>query len=191
MKKCSLCGALKALSEFGKNGPLIRSRCKKCRSTAQIEWQRENSEAHNARLRRYRRENPEKSSAPSRAYYQRNKKKKTEYNRRWRSENPELWKHICSLYNESHRAEANERKKRREAKQRMALPTWADKERIVAIYRRAEFITKSSGVPHEVDHIVPLVSPVVCGLHCEGNLRVVERSINRSKGNRLLEVSYV
>ena len=43
------------------------------------------------------------------------------------------------------------------------------------------------GIPHEVDHIVPLTSKVVCGLHWEGNMRVVTRRVNRSKVNKLIE----
>ena len=44
---------------------------------------------------------------------------------------------------------------------------------------------KTGGVDRwEVDHIVPLQSPIVCGLHVEHNLQVIPASKNRSKHNR-------
>ena len=35
-----------------------------------------------------------------------------------------------------------------------------------------------------VDHIIPLNSKVVCGLHIETNLRIIDLEENKSKGNR-------
>jgi 5-methylcytosine-specific restriction endonuclease McrA len=40
-------------------------------------------------------------------------------------------------------------------------------------------------VKHEVDHIVPLKSPLVCGLHVEHNLQVIPATQNRRKHNRV------
>jgi hypothetical protein len=36
-----------------------------------------------------------------------------------------------------------------------------------------------------VDHIVPLVSKFVCGLHCEANLQLLPGPENQRKGNRV------
>jgi len=46
-------------------------------------------------------------------------------------------------------------------------------------------MTKATGQPYHVDHVVPLISPVVCGLHTHTNLQVLPAFINLSKGNRL------
>lgn len=58
-------------------------------------------------------------------------------------------------------------------------PPWAELEQIARIYRRS----RKKGPDYHVDHIVPLVSPRVCGLHCEANLRIVHRLVNIAKAN--------
>lgn len=74
---------------------------------------------------------------------------------------------------------------RREAAQIRAMPTWADKHAIADVYREAARVTRDTGMRHEVDHIVPLRSALVCGLHVAYNLRVITRTENMKKGNRL------
>lgn len=78
-----------------------------------------------------------------------------------------------------------EKNARRKSAQGQATPPWADISAIRAIYREAARLTKATGEPHHVDHVVPLISPVVCGLHTQSNLQVLPASINLSKGNRL------
>ena len=67
---------------------------------------------------------------------------------------------------------------------KQATPLWADKEQIAEIYLIAGklngFFTKP--VVH-VDHIVPLNSKLVCGLHTPANLEIISAKANLSKGN--------
>ena len=70
-----------------------------------------------------------------------------------------------------------------QAKKRQAFPKWADREKIKEIYNLAEEKTQSSGIIHEVDHIVPLAGKNVCGLHNEHNLQVLTKEENRKKTN--------
>lgn len=75
----------------------------------------------------------------------------------------------------------NENKKRSikyHRQMRLAEPAWANRKAIAKIYRRA----KELGMV--VDHIVPLCSEYVCGLHCEANLQLLGEAANIRKGNR-------
>lgn len=74
----------------------------------------------------------------------------------------------------------------RNARKAKATPRWLSKKDmadIAEIYSQAVLLTASTGVKHEVDHIVPLRSKVVCGLHVAWNLRVIPAHANRSKSN--------
>lgn len=73
---------------------------------------------------------------------------------------------------------------RKKASLRRAIPGWADLTAIKEIYKRAHEMTNLTGVQHDVDHIVPLISKRVCGLHVQDNLRVITEHENCVKGNR-------
>lgn len=66
----------------------------------------------------------------------------------------------------------------RQRRVRIARPKWANLPEIKSIYEYAHYNDL------EVDHIVPLVSKIVCGLHCPANLAAVPPPYNRAKGNK-------
>ena len=70
------------------------------------------------------------------------------------------------------------------AQKRNAVPRWANQKVIERIYAESDRVTKETGIRHHVDHIVPLKSKTVCGLHCEQNMRVIPAVSNLSKNNR-------
>lgn len=78
---------------------------------------------------------------------------------------------------------ATDPKERRAVLLRLATPRWASREKVMAIYQERERLSQETGIPHDVDHIVPIVHQDVCGLHCEFNLRVISAFDNRSKSN--------
>lgn len=66
---------------------------------------------------------------------------------------------------------------------RKATPKWANKFYIKEMYDLARLRTQMLGTPLHVDHVIPLRSPVVCGLHVLENLRIITGDINQKKSN--------
>jgi 5-methylcytosine-specific restriction endonuclease McrA len=67
----------------------------------------------------------------------------------------------------------------RQALKISARPSWADNQIISDIYQESVYQQMV------VDHIVPLRSSFVCGLHVEHNLQLLTKKDNLIKGNRL------
>ena len=62
------------------------------------------------------------------------------------------------------------------------MPKDADRTKIKEIYLKCREMTKSTGIPHQVDHIIPRSKG---GLHHQDNLQILTREENRRKGNSL------
>lgn len=79
---------------------------------------------------------------------------------------------------------------KRRAMKLQATPPWFIDERhqINQLYILSHRLTKETGILYTVDHIIPLQHPLVCGLHCLSNLRVITGAENFSKGNKLLDI---
>ncbi len=66
---------------------------------------------------------------------------------------------------------------------KLVTPIWTNKQELSAIYEVARYLTKSTKVNYNVDHIVPLIHPYVCGLHCLDNLDILKATLNLHKSN--------
>ena len=78
--------------------------------------------------------------------------------------------------------------KARRRKHREATPSWLsrkEKSEIRHVYQAAITMTQTTGEQYVVDHIYPLRSDVVCGLHVPWNLRVMTQEENLKKSNSL------
>lgn len=75
------------------------------------------------------------------------------------------------------------RQSARRAVQRRRAP-WYDSQAVKKLYAEAE-ARRAAGEDVHVDHVVPLRSPLVCGLHVQTNLAILEAGPNRAKGNRV------
>jgi len=134
--------------------------------------QKPKSEAAKAAGRRYYEKNKDAVKARANA---RPKQEALRYKYKYKQANPELYKALVSV---------------RKRRHRNATPKWITQEHKLTIrqlYLRAMELTKLTGERYVVDHIVPLISDEVCGLHVPWNLRVITQEENLKKSNKLLD----
>lgn len=188
IKDCSRCGISQNIEEFHKNGGRRASLCKAC---------------VRVRDRKYYIDNREKILDSQRVYHQtaRYKELKKANKGRWPTKNTEESRRRRREYNRRRGAQARYEIKRRyrlksphitatakakrRAKNKLCCPAWANKKYIKLWYEIARMETLRLGSQCDVDHMVPLVSDLVCGLHNEFNLQVLLNRDNTSKGNRI------
>ena len=151
----------------------VRARAKKVE--AQKIWARQHYEKNRAAyLERARKQYERERDAGVRA----------ERSRRLQHERPDLALKYQRTWRKKNPGKVSASTMRRIAAKARAVPPWADHARIAAVYAEAARLTKATGIPHHVDHIVPIQGKQVCGLHWHENLRPLPASENSRKGNR-------
>lgn len=173
MKTCSKCLLLKDKSKFYLNKTCkdgLEPWCKECRLYAQKNRYLENKEVYTARIKNYRESHKEKRREYYKEYSLINSNKIREKSKRYYEENKSY--HL------------NKNATRRSF-EKLAVPNWANKKKIEAIYEFSVIVSKDLKEKFHVDHLIPLRGNNVCGLHVEENLRVIPARSNLSKGNKL------
>ena len=133
------------------------------------EWYERNKELTKERASKWQKDNIERKREIRAEWRNKNIAKHNAYNREWWSENKD-------------KRAAYEGKRR--AIQIQRTPAWdSDAHLIIAKYQLAAMLSKASGIPHHVDHIIPLQGRKVSGLHVFSNLRVIPGSDNVKKSN--------
>lgn len=125
-----------------------------------VEWHKQNPQA----TKRY---NEQATNTPAKRAY------KSLKSAMWAKKNPD---------------KANALKAKRRASKMQRTPAWLTEAHFKAIrdiYMQASQLSKTTGVLHHVDHIVPLQGKIVSGLHVPWNLRVVTATVNLTKNNKL------
>ena len=95
-----------------------------------------------------------------------------------------------NTWKENNKTQVRADTKARRRKHREATPPWLtrkQKSEIRQLYQIAITMTQTTGEQYVVDHIVPLRSDVICGLHVPWNLRVITQEENLKKSNKLLD----
>jgi 5-methylcytosine-specific restriction endonuclease McrA len=121
-----------------------------------------------------------KKAAALNYYYRHHKRNKA--SARERSKTPERLS-ASARYKRENPEKRNEIQARRRATKLRATPKWANGDHIAGMYELCALFRKI-GLDMHVDHIVPLKSKRVRGLHVEHNLQLLIGSNNTSKGNR-------
>jgi hypothetical protein len=139
--------------------------------------------------RTYRETNREKLTIQKRAYREANREAVIEGQRRCYQERRDYYQRRARERYEADPSYALMQAAERRLLVQQATPAWADRNVMAQIYRDARRLSKETGIPHEVDHIVPIKGETVCGLHWEGNLCIVTKDENRRKSAALIELS--
>jgi len=156
IRTCKGCMLSKPVSAFSKSKTStygLQIYCKSC----SFAWRNKNKEYLQACKKKYYQDNKDKIDIKKKAYTDKNRSKMNAY-----------WAFFGA---------------QRRASIFRATPSWACRAKIKVIYNHASLLNCWPGDKVHVDHIVPLKSEFVCGLHCEQNLQLLSNSENSSKGN--------
>ena len=93
----------------------------------------------------------------------------------------------ASAYRKKNKDKLLAQTRARQAAKLNRTPPWADLKKVEEFYFEARRLSEETGILHHVDHIVPLQSKFVSGLHVETNLRIVPAKVNLSKNNKFDE----
>ena len=204
-KVCKKCGVEKTLGEFykhktGKQG--VRPECAKCKALIDKQYRQSNQVVIKEKKKEYYKLNQKDIMAKQKIYHDDHRDDIAEYKKKhgkiYRQTNKEVIAAYGKAYRDANKQvialrqkqwsknnpdRLNARSANRRARKLTATPTWADQEAVKGMYQLASIFNQTGIVLH-VDHIVPLQSDLVCGLHCESNLQLLPASDNQSKGNR-------
>jgi len=200
-KVCTECNVEKTTDCFhkmrsGKYG--VKAKCKSCASDIRKQRYLTNRETAALQMKQYyeankytistykkhwRQENIDIITAKKKSYYESNKEIITTKQKEWRDSNKEIKAARDRNWRQTNPHKVTAYGAKRKANKLKATPCWADMEAVSVLYKLAAAAT-DGGVPTHVDHIVPLQSDIVCGLHCEANLQLLPASDNLSKSNR-------
>lgn len=186
-KTCIDCNLTKPLTDFypaggQRVGHQVRCKaCDKIKAAARYVAQRERILTRTAT---YATANPSIARKAQAAYRVRHLEKVRERDRLQRVKHPARLKARDAKFSSENRDKIAAKSARRRALKLRATPAWAEPGALRAFYLTADGLNMLTGEWHHVDHIVPLRSKIVCGLHCPANLQVLPGATNSSKGNR-------
>lgn len=171
MKCCTKCKQEKPLEAFApqENGRFgVTSICRPCTSERGKQWRLDNME-------RFR--------GNGKLYAEANKERRAAYSKAWRAKNAERNKLLAAIWTAANLEKKAVATAKRRAARLRASPPWARVSDIKPFYVLAASMTKQYGIKTTVDHLVPLQSPLVCGLHCAANLSIQTDKLNKRKGS--------
>ncbi len=176
-KICATCKIKKEADSFAKSANLISGLQSSCKDCTKI-WRTKNHQLVKKLRDEYFDKNREELRIKNRERGRRDKKGSNRRSKEWRERNPEKRKMVTQAWAKRNLDYMCFMANKRRASMLKAIPSWADLENIKDIYKKAKVLG------YHVDHIVPLCSPKVCGLHCEQNLQIIPPAENFKKNNK-------
>lgn len=152
-----------------------------------LKYDRKNRKKRRESSKQWRILNPEKYSSAQRLWRDNNREHLSLKQKEYSKEKPEVGKTAREKYRENNKDKFAHYSAKRRATKLQATPPWITEEQskdIENFYSLSRKLSKLTGEPMEVDHIVPLQGENVCGLHVPWNLQVLHMKLNRTKGNR-------
>jgi len=164
--------------------PVNKKRCPKCRQAINEKWNKANKEKRRKHQEKYRNTYPDRVKKAREKYKEVNPLGFQNARKKWEENNKQRVRALKREWRLSHKGQVNSWLAKRRASKKQATPPWANKKSIEGIYQKAAELTDATGIKYEVDHIYPLQSKYMCGLHVETNLQILTREQNRAKSNR-------
>lgn len=151
--------------------------------------------------------NPEARAKADAAYYKKNKLRISDRNRSYYENNKDAIAEYGASYREINRDKVRERVRKRYAENSCELRAISSRIRAMrskrfvywgeehsektkhvekACHEAAVHLEKETGVQHSMDHMIPLMGRLVCGLHVWNNLQVLPADVNRRKQNKFI-----
>lgn len=192
-KTCTKCKTEKPVTDFCRDSSRqdgLHSWCRNCQSEMHKKYFSAcDKGAHRAKVQAWRTNNVEASREISRRAHVNNRDKRNESSRRYRAENLEHMRELGRNWAKNNPEKARQFMMKRRAAKCAATPSWAEIEWERFVMQEAADLavlrTKETGVKWHVDHVVPLRSKKVCGLHVAANMQLLPAAINVAKGNRI------
>lgn len=171
--------------EYGRN---YRENNRETLNEKSREWRLSHKEQTKQNWEDYYAKNKDTLTVKRKLYYETNRDALLEKSKEYRVKNKEALSERDKIWRQNNRHIKTALERKRQAQKIQATPSWLTPEHhaeILAIYKEAARLTKETGIPHHVDHIVPLRSKVVCGLHVPWNLQILTATENLRKGNKV------